>query len=525
MGSRNRVPKSLRNELLAEAGGRCAICQGHGVLEFHHIDLDHKEGPQDVDHLILLCPGCHSRLHLYSPEELRAILHDSGREWMPDPAHQCLAGSTSKVTSRQISWDALRCAGPATQQGSPDSVRWKQFEKLVADLLEAEGFRVLQEPSVDRSGIDILAEETVPSHSGLEHRVRWLVQCKDYARGKRNLGRRETEEILGCFQVKEQDALLIVVNTDITEDAIRVIEEYKRGAPLAKRLIKIWNRRELENRLLRHPAVARKYGLAVQPSTSSLCPFGEGELAGKSVLVVSDTSPFAYQLFTCLNRATPNTHMVTLWQYGDPVRCKHLVEPLLRPRHDLVVFFLGDSFGFPVPSQLTQKIVDTVRDGGAVLLFPFFAWALAQGAYSSLNHLVPVRLVSEQRREQSWLKALRMFSVGDISWLNPEAFIENQSAVIPVVSQHPALAGVTSDVSIIHTYEFLDVTDGSKCVLSDSQGTPFLVTREASGARIAYLNSCTHNCFTAMPILCPFEVSEPYRQLVANTVRWCLGIL
>ena len=41
---------------------------------------------------------------------------------------------------------------------------WKEFERLCADLLAAEGFTIQNEAHVDRSGIDFVAVEEYRSH-------------------------------------------------------------------------------------------------------------------------------------------------------------------------------------------------------------------------------------------------------------------------------------------------------------------------------------------------------------------------
>jgi hypothetical protein len=400
---------------------------------------------------------------------------------------------------------------------------WKTFERLTADLLEVEGFRILREPAVDRSGMDILAEETILSHSGFSHTVRWFVQCKHYAGSGRNLARKELEQILYGFDVRSEEGLLIVIDSDITAEGYRVMEQYARRST-AKRLIKVWNQRELENRLLRHPTLAKKYGVSTGTLLASLTPFDGIELQETKILIVSDTSPFAYQLFTSINRFNPNVQMITVWQYGESQRVEHLLGGILSTSHDLVIFFLGDTFRFRVPPQLVEKLVRTAQAGNSVMLFPFFAWALFQGAYQSLHGLLPVKLAEEPSIEQFWLKASRIFSTGDISWRNPEAFIENQYAVVKADEQHPVLKGIEGDFGVIHSFEFLTLKEGARCLLSDNLGTPFLVVNEMWDAPVVSLTSCMHNCLTTAPMLSSFELSESYQRVIVNTVLWCLGL-
>lgn len=59
---------------------------------------------------------------------------------------------------------------------------WKDFERLCADLLSAEGFIIESEPSIDIKGSDIIAREEFRSHDPTRSiSIRWRVQCKHYA--------------------------------------------------------------------------------------------------------------------------------------------------------------------------------------------------------------------------------------------------------------------------------------------------------------------------------------------------------
>lgn len=402
---------------------------------------------------------------------------------------------------------------------------WKTFERFCTDVLEKEGFKIISEPYIDRSGADILVDETIRSHSGLSHTIQWFVQCKHYSGSGKNLTRQEIEKILYAFDARKEGGLLIITDTDISEEALHVLDNYS-YKPNAKQFIKYWNRRELENRSLRHPDILRKYELVAGPISIPIYPFDNVNLIGKSILIISDTSAFSSQLFTSLNRSNVKVQLITLWQYFEPIRCNLLLSDILSDKFDLIIFFLGDSFGFPIPEQLVTKILDNTKSGeGGLILFPFFAWALHQGAYSSLSSLLPVKLVDNFLAEKLWFKSSRIFSAGDINWLNPEAFIENQFVEIDVKGEHTLLYGLEGKFGITHSFEFLDVKKDAKCILRDDLGTPFLILNESYSSPIVYINSCTHNCLTRTPILSPFEVSDMYQKIIVKSVMWCLGLI
>lgn len=400
---------------------------------------------------------------------------------------------------------------------------WKSFERLVADILEAEGFRVTSEPSVDQSGVDILAEEVLASHSGVSNAVRWSVQCKHYAGSGKSIGRKELEEIVHCFNARPEEGLLIVTDTDLSENAGHALERYSQGTGRG-RLVKVWNRRELENRLLRHPILLEKYDLGCLPSAPRASAFHHAGLTGKRILIISDSSPFAYQLFSSLNSYCETVHFITLWQYQARDRSELLFGDILGLGHDLVIFFLGDSFGFPIARILRQTLISSAESEKALILFPFFAWALDQGAYADLEHIVPVRLAVKPRRDQLRLKASRIISRGDLSPLNNESFVENQYVTVSATGTHPVLKSIPEEFEFIHSFEFLDLKDGASTLLSDTMGNPLLVRNNTFSQPVLYMNSCMHNCLTRSPLLSPFEVSSGYARLVENTVLWSLGL-
>ncbi|MAT97204.1 MAG: hypothetical protein CL608_08680 [Anaerolineaceae bacterium] len=289
-----------------------------------------------------------------------------------------------------------------------------------------------------------------------------------------------------------------------------------------KPLIQIWDQRQLENRLLRHPLIAQKYKLVQDTAIAS--PFFRPGLEDKSILIISDTSTFAYQLFSTLNKVSANVQIITFWQYSDPARLQLLFKDILDTPHDLVIFFLGDTFGFPIPDMILEKVLKTAAAGKGIIFFPFFAWALHQGAYQALDKLIPVKLVDEPRKDQLWLKASRFLAGDDYTWLNAEAFIENQPATIKVDNRHPLLKEIEHDFDLIHSFEFLTIKEQANCILTDNIGTPFLVINEATTAPIVYINSCTHNCLSKTHILSPFEISDPFQKLIVNTISWCLKL-
>ena len=61
--SRRKPPEaSLKREVLAEAGYRCAVptCRTILAIDLHHIVEVEKDGPNELSNLLALCPTCHA---------------------------------------------------------------------------------------------------------------------------------------------------------------------------------------------------------------------------------------------------------------------------------------------------------------------------------------------------------------------------------------------------------------------------------------------------------------------------------
>jgi len=145
-----------------------------------------------------------------------------------------------------------------------EKLDWKDFERLCTDLLEAEEFIIESEPFVDRMGADIVAVEIYRSHDpSRDFRRRWRVQCKHYAGSGTRLGRKEVEESLYNYAAVKGpgDGLLIMVDTDYTEPAKEVVDEYTSRNPGTE--VMLWNRRQLATRLERHSGGQLSFGSVV----------------------------------------------------------------------------------------------------------------------------------------------------------------------------------------------------------------------------------------------------------------------
>ena len=83
--------------------------------------------------------------------------------------------------------------------------------------------------------------------------------------------------------------LLIVTDTGLTEESYNVLDRFANGRG-SDVFVKVWNRRELENRLLRRPNLISKYGLELEGNGNVRQLFNDGALSDKKILIVSDSS-------------------------------------------------------------------------------------------------------------------------------------------------------------------------------------------------------------------------------------------
>jgi len=410
---------------------------------------------------------------------------------------------------------------------SYERLDWKNFERLCADLLEAEGFIIESEPFVDRKGADLIAVEIYQSHEPTRQvRKRWRVQCKHYAGSGRNLGRKEIEEALFNYGANRgpDDGLFLIVDTDYTESAKETVDQYTTINPGA--IVTIWNQRQLTTRLERHPHLLARYNLPIADvdylsAISSLKRFGNVR-----TLLISDQSPLAHNLTSGLRAAGFDLTFLPFWNYTDLVRMELSRSAVLLKDYRLVICFLGDSFGFPLPSGLIEIILRCHNNGAALLLFPFLAWSINRGLYSQLEKIIPVELQDPTTSPFGFTVDMVAGSYrhGDFRWLLAfDSFAEDQYVEFDPAEGHlPFCEGINSRFGISHSFEYLTVRKTAELVWADTTGNPLIVINHSEGKKVCYLNTCGHSCMNLIPISSPLEVTPQFGVLVRNVLEWLL---
>lgn len=412
----------------------------------------------------------------------------------------------------------------------PDNIfaavqHWKDFERLCADLLEAEGYKIQSEPSVDRTGVDLLVTKEYRSHDDECLYITWRVQCKHYAVSENPLGRKEVEGAVCSYQANRGfgEGLLLMVDTDYSEEAKSVIDNFLAQHPDAR--IDLWNQRQLRAKLDRHPHILARYGLNAH-NTDYLSLFQDLKLRKHaSVLLVSDQSALAHDITSILRSLTFEVTFLPFWNYQSPSRSLLLINSF-PAKFDLVVVFLGDSFGLPMPHDLQEVIAMQHEVGASLLLFPFMAWSMRQGAYSLLDQIVPVRLVDPSRGEQiSAQRVTGEFRRGDFrGLLASDSFAEDQYVELdPSDGIDPFARGIERRFGISHSFEYLSLAAGARNAWADTTGNPIVAVNAASRGRICYLNTCCHSCMTTVPMTSPIKASTQFAVMVRNIIGWLLG--
>ena len=401
---------------------------------------------------------------------------------------------------------------------------WKQFERLCADLLEAEGYTIESEPFVDRKGTDIIASQEYTSYAGDTIKLRWKVQCKHYAGSGKNLGRKEMDECLFNYEANRQrgDGLLLIIDTDYSEIAKETVDSYLANHHDAR--INLWNQRQLSTRLERHPYIVFKYGLSsvrvdYHSVLSSLNRFG-----AVSTLLISDQSALAHNLTSVLRNIGFDVTFLSFWNYQDIIRT-HLALQTFPAQFKLIIIFLGDSFGLPLPGSILDIICRGHNNGTPLLFFPFVAWSINRGYYRSLVDIVPVKLLDPIT---AWEFDIRQivgdYRRGDYRWLlKSDSFAEDQySEIDPLDGYSPFVDGVESRFGLSHSFEYLESMKDAKVMWKDTVGNPIVVVRESKVGKVCYLNTCCHSCMTTIPVLSPLEVSHHFGVLLRNVISWLL---
>jgi hypothetical protein len=136
---------------------------------------------------------------------------------------------------------------------------WEQFEDLCAELLKAEGFINVKKLGPGATGGDLVADELhPPPPSGQQTIVRWLVQCKHYARSGKSVPLKELGVMTSVLKRHRVQGLLLITSTEPSRETSQALEDFDQDESHQYRAT-WWDRLELCVRLVRHPKLAGRY--------------------------------------------------------------------------------------------------------------------------------------------------------------------------------------------------------------------------------------------------------------------------
>lgn len=134
-----------------------------------------------------------------------------------------------------------------------------RFEALVADLLEAMGYRIIERPAIGADGgRDILVERLLQDFMG-ERRERVVVQCKHYAHSGSAVGDRDVGVWQSALVRYRARGYLLVTDTHVTENLRRAFQEYSADDANAPRWASYWDVDTLIRHLLQHPKILQTF--------------------------------------------------------------------------------------------------------------------------------------------------------------------------------------------------------------------------------------------------------------------------
>jgi len=161
--------------------------------------------------------------------------------------------------------------------------------------------------------------------------------------------------------------------------------------------------------------------------------------------------------------------------------------------YSTVIWTLGEDFAEPITGSIVQTVLRNTADGGGLVLFPFVAWSASQGINEQVEDALPV-------------------AFGGMWW-------EARTQRLSLMEAHTITRGLEPFV-IENTYEYLMPKPGAKCLISDSEGHPFLVVGTYGRGRVAYVNVCSHVCFEDRTLVSPWQQARAVGEVIARTVAW-----
>jgi len=130
-----------------------------------------------------------------------------------------------------------------------------RFEALVAQLMEAMGYTILEKPAIGtEGGRDILVERTLKDVMG-ERRERVVVQCKHHAHSGKAISDRELGVWQSALTRHKARGYLLVTDVRVTENVSRAFREFTNDEANYPKWAAFWDVDTLTSHLYRHSSI------------------------------------------------------------------------------------------------------------------------------------------------------------------------------------------------------------------------------------------------------------------------------
>lgn len=384
----------------------------------------------------------------------------------------------------------------------------ERFEEFAKELLWLDGFKniTLNAKGPD-GGWDLLADKSYQIAHGREHVISWLIQCK-HTKGNRALSTSIVKEILYNFETQDDyQGLIIITNAMLPANAINRINDLAKSR---NRLIFHWDITDIEKFIDDHPFLVDKFNLDIPSEVIE----GAGDI---SVLILSDGSVFAYNMFNTLRKYGFDVRETRIHQFGSNALS---ISPLqLVELFDIAIVFLAELYWVPVQKSVLDGIKFSINEGLNVVFTPFCAWSVGSGVNPSLDELLPVSVYEGSVNVFNLLQPDPKTVELNLRFPNyRDTFIENQ--IISFRVEAGRISSRSFSCNFRNTFEFLVPNPDAQVLMYDSKDNPVLTVNKLGNGKSAYLNICAHNCLTPFPLKSPIENHQSFSRFLADFFLW-----
>ena len=134
----------------------------------------------------------------------------------------------------------------------------KRFQELCAAVLSQEGYEVENQGIGPDGGIDLIVTEHISLTIGRDHKYRWAVQAKYKQDPNQTVRPSDLGNIANLLVRFKADGFLLITNARVTSKTYQQIRSVE-TAELRKYAAHVWEREQLESKLLKHRRLRQQF--------------------------------------------------------------------------------------------------------------------------------------------------------------------------------------------------------------------------------------------------------------------------